>query len=206
MSSESAKNFCDSILNDIARQSDGQRRLDLMVNILRDIGAEVLNLRPEDLTSYAGRPASHVHAEILERHLLKAPLSLDRLSRMRLKGADRFRTLIESAGGAYTADQMAEVLGISVDAVKKRGQRGQLLAIKQGRDLRFPVFQLNSSKNEPLRGFDSILSFLWDMDPSQICLFFLQTSDGITAIDLLREGNVESVLALARAYLEQKST
>ena len=203
MSTEQAVMLYNSILQDLSKQKDGQRRIDLMADILREIGAELLRLQPADLAAYTGRPSAHIHAELLEKHLLQAPLSIDRLSRMRLKGAERFRLLLEANGGAYSAGEMAQVLGISQEAVKKREQRGQLLAIKQGRDLCFPVFQLAAHKNEPVPGLDLVLAAMPQTDPSEIVLFLLRPAlDKKAPIDFLREGNIDAAIRLAKSHLE----
>lgn len=127
---------------------------------------------------------------------------------MRLKAAERFRALLEVNGGTYSVEDMAQVLGTTPDAVRKRVQRRQLLAIKQGKELRFPVFQLATAQNEPVAGLERVLVAMKSRDPVETILFLLQPLDegGTTALDLLRQGAIERVENAARAYLEQLAT
>lgn len=56
-----------------------------------------------------------------------------------------FRQQIEAAGGNYTSQQVADLLGIKPDAVRKRRAKGQLIAISQGDHHVYPTFQFDQS-------------------------------------------------------------
>lgn len=207
MTASAANDLYQSIVKDLSARDQGQLRVALLADMVRELGAELMQLDSVELAAYAGRPSAVVHAELLEKHILQTSLSLDRAARMRLKGAERFRALLEAKGGTYSVEDMARVLGTTPDAVRKRAQRRQLLAIKQGKELRFPVFQLAADRDEPLAGLERILAAMKSRDPAEIILFLLQPLDGDeTAMDLLRQGAIERVENAARAYLEQLAT
>ena len=67
-------------------------------------------------------------AELLIQALRADPLVSKEL-RLRLRGQLALRSLLEQSGGALTAAEVAELLGITEDAVRKRARRGKLLAL-----------------------------------------------------------------------------
>lgn len=133
----------------------------------------------------------------------------DRLDRMTLRGTERFQNLIEGAGGSVTSAWVAELLGASEEAVRKRVGRRTLIArrIASG-ELSFPRFQFDEQHQRLLPGLSDLLSATKAWSPEEIIRFLLvrhnpKLSDD-TPLTLLERGDRDSVLALAAANRQQR--
>jgi len=102
-------------------------------------------------------------------------------------------------------EKVAEVLGISRQAVDKRRRQGRLIGLTQGRrGYAYPVWQFEGGKT--LANLEKVLDRLQDHDPWMQLAFFLNTNarlNGSSPLDLLRSGIVEPVLEAAASYGEQ---
>jgi hypothetical protein len=120
-------------------------------------------------------------------------------------GLKRKQQMLETAGGAMTSEQVAEVLGISRQAVDKRRAANQLLALTQGRrGYSYPSFQFEDGKT--IVGLEEVLTKLKDLDPWMQMVFFTsphERLDGRTPLEQLRKGLVNEVNAAASGYGEQ---
>jgi hypothetical protein len=129
----------------------------------------------------------------------------DPLAIARLRGKGAMREVLGQEGGALTASQAAEVLGISRQAVDKRRKGGQLLALTlPRRGLLYPAWQFNET-GATLHGFVEVLEALGDDDEWAQARFFLNGNDrlgGRRPLDALREGDLDAVLEAARAFGE----
>lgn len=129
----------------------------------------------------------------------KNPLAL-----ARLRGQQARLALLSSEGGILSAAQVAELLNISRQAVNKRRQTGQLLALPVGRRrFAYPAWQL--AAGETLPGLEAVLERLADHDPWMQGRFFLMANQRLgdrRPLDELRQGNVEAVIAAAAVYGE----
>ena len=117
----------------------------------------------------------------------------------------RKKQMLEISGGALSSEQVAEVLGISRQAVDKRRSSNQLLALTQGRrGYSYPSFQFEDGKT--IKGLEEVLSQLKALDPWMQMVFFTSTNerlDGKTPIKSLHEGLVNEVVQVASGYGEQ---
>jgi len=131
--------------------------------------------------------------------------SSDPLAIARLRGRVAMRDVLSREGGALTATQVAEVLGISRQAVDKRRKGGQLLALTlPKRGLLYPAWQFSES-GATLPGFVEVLGALGDHDEWAEARFFLNGNDrlgGRPPLDALREGDLDAVLEAARGFGE----
>jgi hypothetical protein len=113
--------------------------------------------------------------------------------------------MLEAAGGALTSGQVAEVLGISRQAVDKRRAANQLLALTQGRrGYSYPSFQFDDGKT--IAGLEEVLGQLRELDPWMQLVFFTTPHErlgGQTPLEMLKEGLLDEVKAVARGYGEQ---
>jgi hypothetical protein len=135
-----------------------------------------------------------------------APLkAVDPLLDARLRGITARQRLVESHGGALTADEAARLLKVTRQAVDKRRRNGQLLAVELGRrGYYYPAWQFGESGTLP--GLESVLEALSDHDPWMQLAFFVapnQRLDGKAPYQALAEGRLEAVLVAAQAYGEQ---
>lgn len=165
----------------------------------------------EDLLGEATSSSSDY--EVLAAALGAAPeLPMDETDaawlRAKLRGVEAKRQLLEDEGGTASSSELAQLLGISRQAVDKRRRNNTLLAVQAGgRGYRYPVWQVVDGR--ALAGLEDVLEALADHDPWMTLQFFLRENlrlDNQRPLDVLREGSDESledVLAAARTYGEQ---
>lgn len=123
----------------------------------------------------------------------------------KIRGLKRKKQMLDVAGGALSSQQVADVLGISRQAVDKRRASNQLLALTQGRrGYSYPRFQLEEGKT--IQGLEEVLAQLKALDPWMQMVFFTSKNerlDGKTPIESLHEGLVNEVVQAASGYGEQ---
>ena len=142
---------------------------------------------------------------------LEAPGALEALRRQdsllpaRIRGLRARERLISIEGGAFTAEQAAQALGISRQAVDKRRQHGKLLAVSTGRrGYLYPAWQL--VEGGVLPGLEDVLGLLRDHDPWMQLAFFVNGNaalGGDSPLVMLRRGNAIGAKRAARLYGEQ---
>jgi hypothetical protein len=140
-------------------------------------------------------------AELLIQALQSDPLTAKE-TRLRLKGQLAFRQLMDGSGGAYSATELAQILRITPDAVRKRTARGKLLAVPQGARSVYPACQIDLTEGRVVEGLESVLPLL-DTESAPAKLRFLLGADpdlGGTPLDALRRGDRES-----RQLVERKA-
>jgi hypothetical protein len=129
----------------------------------------------------------------------------DPLLAARIRGLKRKKLMLEVSGGALSSEQVAEVLGISRQAVDKRRSSNQLLALTQGRrGYSYPSFQFEDGKT--ISGLEEVLGQLRSLDPWMQMVFFTSPNErlgGKTPIESLQKGLVEDVMHAAGGYGEQ---
>jgi hypothetical protein len=129
----------------------------------------------------------------------------DPLAAAKFRGLERKRQLLDAAGGALGAQDVAKLLGITRQAVDKRRAQNQLIALTQGRrGYIYPSFQFEEGKT--LSGLGDVLEELKSFDPWMQLAFFVNSNDrlsGKTPAAALRTGNQSEVLRAARSYGEQ---
>lgn len=129
----------------------------------------------------------------------------DPLLAAKIRGVTRKRRMMDVAGGALSSQQVAEVLGISRQAVDKRRASNQLLALTQGRrGYIYPRFQFENGRT--IKGLEEVLAQLKSLDPWMQMVFFTSPNErlhGKTPIDSLHAGLVSEVAEEAVGYGEQ---
>jgi hypothetical protein len=128
----------------------------------------------------------------------------DPLLAARIRGLKRKKQMLDAAGGTLSSQQVAEVLGISRQAVDKRRASNQLLALTQGRrGYSYPGFQFAEGKT--IEGLEEVLAQLKALDPWMQMVFFTSPNerlDGKTPIESLHQGLVNEVAQAAGGYGE----
>ncbi len=128
----------------------------------------------------------------------------DPLANARLRGIHAKRRLVNAEGGAISASEVAQILGISRQAVDKRRQAGTLLAIRVGgHGYRYPFWQFEQSG--VLGGLEPVLKALARHDEWMKLAFFVNANVHLndeSPLHRLRRGDVETVLQAAEAYGE----
>lgn len=194
-------------LESIGRQVPAEA-LGAVRRIMASVATELASMDRRELAHLVGLTDAELLAQLAEQAIEREPLRYTRLSRMRLKGARRFMALIQAHGGAYTAQESAELMATSIDAVKKAAQRRRLLAFKQQGQWRFPVWQF-TTRGEVLPGLTRILKALpaGIGERDAVRFFFVQEErDAPNALELLQAGSeadIERAERMATRYLEQ---
>lgn len=123
----------------------------------------------------------------------------------KFRGLKRKQQMLEAAGGALSSERVAEILGISRQAVDKRRASNQLLALTQGkRGYSYPSFQFDDGTT--ITGLEKVLGELKDLDPWMQMVFFTAPNErlgGKTPLEKLRKDLVSDVMAAASGYGEQ---
>jgi hypothetical protein len=202
-SPESSNRYFTSILRDLAdtkhpsfysRILRAYRRLetDLPHNLLEDATAAP--------TDYLVALEALLSAEESSQLIAQDPFLA-----ARFRGLKRKREMLELAGGAFSVEEVAEVLGISRQAVDKRRASHQLLGLTQARrGYSYPSFQFEDGKTVP--GLSDVLLELRSLDPWMQMIFFTSPNerlDGKRPLEALRNGSIKEVKAVAENYGEQ---
>ncbi|HET9522800.1 MAG TPA: hypothetical protein VFO90_01130, partial [Terrimicrobiaceae bacterium] len=128
----------------------------------------------------------------------------DPLAAARVRGIEARKRLVEAEGGSLSSEQMAEVLRLSRQAVDKRRKTNRLVGLDAGRHgYIYPAWQV--TKSGMLNGLEEVLAELKDHDPWMRVQFMLQPNSRLndrTPLEALREGDIASVRAAARALGE----
>jgi hypothetical protein len=124
-----------------------------------------------------------------------------------IRGIQAKRRLIEENGGALSSEQVAQIIGISRQAVEKRRSAGKLIAISTGRHgFLYPVWQFDESGT--LEGLQDVLAVLQPHDEWMRTIFFVSKNphlSGRTPVEMLRAGKLKEVLDAALIYGEHGS-
>jgi hypothetical protein len=137
-----------------------------------------------------------LHPTVVEHLVSSSPL-LPAL----LRGVEEKRRLVNIEGGTLSAGEVAQVLGITRQAVDKQRRGHKLLGLRVGQTWRYPAWQFVDGA--PLAGLDRVLTGLRDVSPWTVAAFIVGRHarlGGRRPLDLLRKGEVTLVVDAARAY------
>ncbi len=131
----------------------------------------------------------------------------DPLAPARLRGLAVRERLLAAEGGALTAEEAGDILGVTRQAIDNRRKRGGLLAVQLGRrGYRYPAWQFTAEGVLP--GLKETLAALSDLGPWVQLAFLLNDNAWLNdrrPLDALRAGEVEAVVDAARHYGEQSA-
>jgi len=110
--------------------------------------------------------------------------------------------------GAITTTQVAQLLGVSRQAVAERERKGQLLCIMEGGQLRFPLWQFDpSGASGVVEGLPLVVRALDEVAPTPTLgkIVWLRKANSslgdLSPIEALRAGRLDEVMAAARGVL-----
>jgi hypothetical protein len=130
--------------------------------------------------------------------------SVEPLAPAFIRGIEAKRKLIDETGGVLTAEKVAEILGITRQAVDKRRRAGTLIGLTTGRyGYRYPVWQFTESGTVP--GLEHVLSALASHDEWMQVAFLTGKNprlNGRTPVETLKAGKLDRVLNAAHVYGE----
>lgn len=142
--------------------------------------------------------------DILETLTLAAK-EADPLLKAKLKGLEVKQQLLSQYGEPLNSQEVAELLGMTRQAVDKRRNHNKLLGLSLGkRGYRYPAWQLKDGGILP--GWESVLAALTEISPWGKLQFMLSGDlrlEGKTPLECLQIGEIEKVVAAAKAYGQQ---
>ena len=144
--------------------------------------------------------ASRLAPESLAGLAPKDPLAAARLKGMKVK-----QELLYADGKPLGSEAVAELLGISRQAVSKRKNKAQLLAVSLGkRGYSYPIWQFKDGG--VITGLDRVLAALSEFD-NWTQLMFMKTGDirleNRTPLECLIAGDIDRVILAAACYGKQ---
>jgi hypothetical protein len=142
------------------------------------------------------RDAAAIGAEIV-------PDKPDPLTEAFLRGSAMKRAMLKAEGGALSAQQLADHLGITPQGLGRKRERNQVFWLGIGDGYVYPAFQIG--RNGLLRGIREVLD-AFTVDDPWMRVNFMLTGDarlgGRRPINLLRAGKIDDVVKAALAYGE----
>lgn len=183
-------------------------RAALVLRVIQAISREIGHLSPDSVEHLLRSSDPRLLAGLAQASLDDA--QIDRVDRLQLKGAERLQKLLESVGGSVSTQWVSEFLEISEEAVRKRAQRGHLIARRTASgNLSFPRFQFLEERSSLLPGLAKLLSETKSWDTNELIRFLLvrhePSSSEDTPLELLKLGKIDRVLSLARFNMEQRA-
>lgn len=131
------------------------------------------------------------------------PDKLDALTEAFLRGSEMKRDMLKAEGGALSAQQLAEHLGVTPQGLGRKRERNQVFWLDVGDGYVYPAFQIG--KNGLLPGVREVLGAFTVDDPWMRVNFMLtgdQRLGNKRPIDELRKGKIDDVVMAAAAYGE----
>ncbi len=172
----------------------------LMARIQRYFQGAIRSLPKQDQVKALSAPDDFW---TLMETLALAPVNESPELRVRMRGAIARRELLEEEGGVLTPASVAELLGISRQAVGQRRAAGKLLGIEGNRGYLYPAWQFEGA--ELVQGLANILLLLKEEDAWSQFIFFLTANENLSnkrPVDLLHKGDIEQVKRAARMHGE----
>ncbi|NMP25437.1 DNA-binding protein [Rahnella sp. SAP-1] len=122
--------------------------------------------------------------------------------RRRRESLERFYRELQELGGTLKVNDVADILGITRQAINIRVKKNKLLAFKQNGDFIFPKFQLTD--NGLIPGFEDVMAAFEEDTHPMLWLSVLKSpievnSEGLqkTPIQIMQDGAKKSELSLA---------
>ncbi len=142
--------------------------------------------------------------DILETLTLVAE-EADPLLKAKLKGLEVKQQLLSFDGEPLNSQEVADLLGMTRQAVDKRRNSNKLLGLSLGkRGYRYPAWQF--ANGGILTGWELVLAAFIDISSWGKLQFMLSGDvrlEGKTPLECLQAGEVKQVIAAAKAYGQQ---
>ncbi len=180
------------------------RMVSALSELVAEAPMEVLRLAAE-APSGAGSAASLVaHLSVASPRLAAADPEAAAVAR-----AAEFKQSILESVPTYSTAEVASLLGISAEAIRKRRLAGKLLAVPVASDWRFPAWQLaspsSSSRHGTIPGLERVLAALPMQNPwARLDLLTapLDGNDSQSVVGLLTAGAIDEAVGIVKSYGE----
>lgn len=128
----------------------------------------------------------------------------DPFAAARLRGIQNRQRMLAMEGGVLSADQAAQELNLTRQAVDKRRKANRLLALPMGRrGFAYPAWQFGRGGTLP--GFERVMAAFDEPNPWMRAVFFLSPNPRCgekLPIHALRRGRIDDVIRGAQAFGE----
>jgi len=131
---------------------------------------------------------------------------ISKKARLKLQGRPVFRQQLADAGGVYNTKEVADLLNISSDAVRKRAAQGRFLIVRLGEQTCYPVWQFDDGNI--VEHFTDVMIMLDTTSSVGVVQFFLSYDEDLeqTPIEALKSGDPDKlaiVEILAKQFNQQ---
>ncbi len=189
------------VLATALRESKHQSNLTQYWQAIMDVALAASHASNVTANSHSSSLAQTI-AALTSPELLAELAPIDPLAGARLRGVKVKQELLYSDGQPLRSEEVAQLLGISRQAVDKRRSKGQLLAVSLGRRGYFyPLWQFRDGA--VLTGLDRVLPALATFD-AWTQLMFIKTGDlrldSRTPLECLVAGDIDAVVNAAACY------
>jgi hypothetical protein len=180
------------------------RMVSALSELVAEAPMEVLQLAAE-APSGAGSAASLVaHLSVASPRLAAADPEAAAVAR-----AAEFKQSILESVPTYSTAEVASLLGISTEAVRKRRLAGKLLAVPLASDWRYPAWQLaspsSSSRHGTIPGLERVLAALPMQNPwarLDLLTVPLDGNGSQSVVGLLEAGAIDEAVGIVQSYGE----
>lgn len=210
-------NVGDSMLHDAAekllcfakRNPAAELLATRMLNSISEYVLPTLNENPTRIQKLAGVTDATLSEELLTLVRIESARNKAEQERIerRLNATKAFYKRIEENGGLYKVGEVANMTGLSRQALNNQRSKGKILAIQNGHDYFYPGFQFDNGKK--LQQLESLLSLMPDdiSDAAKIGFFLAEIDlpDGKrrTPADALKDASHKSEVI---NYLKTKAS
>lgn len=182
-------------------------RQDLLMRSFEAMAREISQFDEAEITKLATKSDPKMLVEVVVSFLSDSPF--DRTERMHLKGAERFRALLNKFGGSVSTKWVCEFLGANESAIRKRVQRKTLLVRRMPNgELSFPLFQFNQATGNLIQDLPAFLAHVRSWAVDDIVRFLLVRHNPRESHDnpmeILKLGKLDQVIELADLHLSQR--
>lgn len=127
----------------------------------------------------------------------------DPLASAKLRGLEIKQKFLEMEGGCEGSEEIAQLVGVTPQAINQRRQRGKLIGFPRGKGKYiYPLWQF-TEEGKTIIGLEKVLDQLVGIDPWTQTAFFLNPNlrlNGQSPLDLLRKGEDNLVINSAIAF------
>lgn len=173
------------------------------------LGKEKLSVRGLTVSAAASRP-NDITVELTSESrpaVDEGAFGLDARARALLRGKDIARNDIKAAGGAFTLEEVCQLMGnVSRQVIERRVREGRLLAVAGPSNRRvYPALQFQAD-GQVLPGIKDVLHVLPTENPWAILNFLVNADSRLgnqKPIDLLKSGQTDFVVRAAANLASQ---
>lgn len=189
-----------------SRTSSGAgRHDDLWPLLTQRLEAIAAHLAKDDVCQALGQDDPNMLVTVLTAQILE-DAAASPIAKARARGIERRRQVIGQAGGTVPLALVAEREGLKPESVRRRIQRGALIALRDRDGYHIPAIQLDNAGRQ-YRQLGPVLADLADASPYRRLQWLMQPHpelEGRSPIDIIRNGQDHPMLRpLARAFGEQ---